>query len=212
MPITLVLADDHPLILDGLESLLKVEQDFSVLARCSAGEETLEAVRQHQPDILVLDLRMPGMDGFQVLRSLKTTKIATRAVLLTAALDEEALVEVISLGVRGVVLKEMAPQLLVRCIRTVHAGGQWLERQATTRALETLVRREAGLRHASSILTPRELAIVRAIATGSRNREIAERLNISEGTVKVHLHNIYQKLGVDSRLALMIYARENAIG
>jgi len=212
MPITLVLADDHPLILDGLESLLKVEQDFSVLARCSAGEETLEAVRQHQPDILVLDLRMPGMDGFQVLRSLKTTKIATRVVLLTAALDEEALVEVISLGVRGVVLKEMAPQLLVRCIRTVHAGGQWLEKQATTRALETLVRREAGLRHASSILTPRELAIVRAIATGSRNREIAERLNISEGTVKVHLHNIYQKLGVDSRLALMIYARENAIG
>jgi len=212
MPITLVLADDHPLILDGLENLLKVEQDFSVLARCGAGGETLEAVRQHQPDILVLDLRMPGMDGFQVLRSLKTTKIATRAVLLTAALDEEALVEVISLGVRGVVLKEMAPQLLVRCIRTVHAGGQWLERQATTRALETLVRREAGLRHASSILTPRELAIVRAIATGSRNREIAERLNISEGTVKVHLHNIYQKLGVDSRLALMIYARENAIG
>ena len=212
MPITLVLADDHPLILDGLENLLKVEQDFSVLARCGAGGETLEAVRQHQPDILVLDLRMPGMDGFQVLRSLKTTKIATRVVLLTAALDEEALVEVISLGVRGVVLKEMAPQLLVRCIRTVHAGGQWLERQATTRALETLVRREAGLRHASSILTPRELAIVRAIATGSRNREIAERLNISEGTVKVHLHNIYQKLGVDSRLALMIYARENAIG
>ena len=212
MPITLVLADDHPLILDGLENLLKVEQDFSVLARCSAGEETLEAVRQHQPDILVLDLRMPGMDGFQVLRSLKTTKIATRVVLLTAALDEEALVEVISLGVRGVVLKEMAPQLLVRCIRTVHAGGQWLEKQATTRALETLVRREAGLRHASAILTPRELAIVRAIATGSRNREIAERLNISEGTVKVHLHNIYQKLGVDSRLALMIYARENAIG
>jgi len=212
MPITLVLADDHPLILDGLEALLKGEQDFEVLARCTAGDQTLEAVRQHQPDILVLDLRMPGMDGFQVLKSLKTSKGPTRVVLLTAALDEDALVEVIGLGVRGVVLKEMAPQLLVRCIRTVHAGGQWLEKQATTRALETLVRREAGLRHASSVLTPRELAIVRAIATGSRNREIAERLNISEGTVKVHLHNIYQKLGVDSRLALMIYARENAIG
>ena len=211
MPITLVLADDHPLILDGLEALLKVEQDFEVLARCSAGDQTLEAVRQHRPDILVLDLRMPGMDGFEVLKSLKTSKEPTRVVLLTAALDEDALVEVIGLGVRGVVLKEMAPQLLVRCIRTVHAGGQWLEKQATTRALETLVRREAGLRHASSVLTPRELAIVRAIATGSRNREIAERLNISEGTVKVHLHNIYQKLGVDSRLALMIYARENAI-
>ena len=105
-------------------------------------------------------------------------------VLLTAALEEHALVEVIGLGVRGVVLKEMAPRLLVRCIRTVHAGEQWLEKRASARALDTLVRREAGLRQASSILTARELAIVRAIANGRRNKEIAEQLNIAEGTVK----------------------------
>jgi DNA-binding NarL/FixJ family response regulator len=211
MPITLVLADDHPLILDGLESLLKAEQDFTVLARCSTGEETVAAVREHNPDILVLDIRMPGMDGFEVLRELKPAKLPTRVVLLTAALEEQALVEVIGLGVRGVVLKEMAPRLLVRCIRTVHAGEQWLEKRASARALDTLVRREAGLRRASTILTTRELAIVRAIANGRRNKEIAEQLKIAEGTVKVHLHNIYQKLGVDSRLALMLYARQNAL-
>jgi len=211
MSITLVLADDHPLILDGLESLLKAEQDFTVLARCSTGEETVGAVREHNPDILVLDIRMPGMDGFDVLRELKQAKLPTRVVLLTAALEEHALVEVIGLGVRGVVLKEMAPRLLVRCIRTVHAGEQWLEKRASARALDTLVRREAGLRQASSILTARELAIVRAIANGRRNKEIAEQLKIAEGTVKVHLHNIYQKLGVDSRLALMLYARQHAL-
>jgi DNA-binding NarL/FixJ family response regulator len=211
MPITLVLADDHPLILDGLENLLKAEQDFTVLARCSTGEETVAAVREHNPDILVLDIRMPGMDGFDVLRELKPAKLPTRVVLLTAALEEQALVEVIGLGVRGVVLKEMAPRLLVRCIRTVHAGEQWLEKRASARALDTLVRREAGLRRASTILTTRELAIVRAIANGRRNKEIAEQLKIAEGTVKVHLHNIYQKLGVDSRLALMLYARQNAL-
>jgi len=168
-------------------------------------------VRAHRPDILVLDVRMPGIDGFGVLRELKKIKPSPHVVLLTAALEDKALLEVIGLGVRGVVLKEMAPRVLVRCIRTVHSGGQWLEQQATTRALETMVRREAGLRHASAVLTPRELTIVRAIANGSRNKEIAERLNISEGTVKVHLHNIYQKLGVDSRFALMVYARENAL-
>ena len=211
MPITLVLADDHPLILDGLENLLKAEQDFTVLARCGNGEEALEAVRTHNPDILVLDIRMPGTDGVQVLRILKQEKHPVRVVLLTAALDEEALVEVIGLGVRGVVLKEMAPRLLVRCIRTVHEGGQWLEKRSSARALDTMVRREAGLRQASTILTTRELAIVRAIANGRRNKEIAEQLKIAEGTVKVHLHNIYQKLGVDNRLALLVYARENAI-
>jgi len=211
MSITLVLADDHPLILDGLESLFKVEHDFQVVARCTTGEETVEAVQKHNPDVLVLDLRMPHMDGFAVLRELKRAKLSPNVVLLTAALEDKALVEVLGLGVRGIVLKEMAPRLLVRCIRTVHAGGQWLEPQTTTRALETMVRREAGMRHASTILTPRELTIVRAVANGSRNREIADRLNISEGTVKVHLHNIYQKLGVDSRFGLMVYARENAL-
>jgi DNA-binding NarL/FixJ family response regulator len=211
MPITLVLADDHPLILDALENLLKAEQDFTVLARCSTGAETVAAVREHNPEILVLDIRLPEIDGFEVLRQLKKAELPARVVVLTAALDEEALVKVISLGVRGVVLKEMAPRLLVRAIRTVHEGGQWLEKRASARALERMVLRKGGLRQAPTILTARELTIVRAIANGRRNKEIAEQFKIAESTVKVHLHSVYQKLGVDNRLALMLYARENAI-
>ena len=122
MPITLVLADDHPLILDGIENLFQLEKDFKLVARCVDGEEALRAVRVHRPDVLVLDIRMPVRDGLSVLREMKKEKLPTRAVLLTAALDEDELAEAVRLGVRGLVLKELAPKLLVQCIRQVHAG------------------------------------------------------------------------------------------
>ncbi len=128
MPIHLVLADDHPIILDGLEILFRMEKDIQVVARCVNGEEVLQAVRQHRPDILILDIRMPGKDGLAVLREMKDEDLPTRVVLLTVALDEEETLEALRLGVRGVVLKEMAPQMLVQCVRKVHAGEQWLER------------------------------------------------------------------------------------
>ncbi len=211
MAITLVVADDHPLILDGLAGIFQLEEDFTVLGRCETGEEALEAVRKHKPDILVLDIRMPGQDGFDVLREMSKEKLATQVVVLTAALDETEVLDAIRLGVRGVVLKEMAPRLLVQCIRTVHAGGQWLERQSTTRAIEKILRLEAGMRRVAAALTAREIEIVRAVGAGFRNKEIAEKLSISEGTVKVHLHNIYEKLNMDGRMALMVYARDNAL-
>jgi DNA-binding NarL/FixJ family response regulator len=211
LAITLVVADDHPLILDGLAGIFQLEEDFTVLGRCETGEEALEAVRKHKPDILVLDIRMPGQDGFDVLREMSKEKLATQVVVLTAALDETEVLDAIRLGVRGVVLKEMAPRLLVQCIRTVHAGGQWLERQSTTRAIEKILRLEAGMRRVAAALTAREIEIVRAVGAGFRNKEIAEKLSISEGTVKVHLHNIYEKLNMDGRMALMVYARDNAL-
>lgn len=116
------------------------------------------------------------------------------------------------LGVRGLVLREMAPELLVRCLRQVGAGATWLESRTVTRVLERLLRREAGEREAAAVLTGREIDLVRSIAQGLRNKEIARELGISEGTVKVHLHNIYQKLGLDGRLALLRYARDKGLG
>ena len=208
MPITLVLADDHPLILDGMENLFRLERDFKVVARCLDGEEAITAVRKHKPDVLVLDIRMPGMDGLSLLREMKKEKLSTRVVLLTGALDEEELAEAVRLGARGLVLKEMAPKLLVKCIRQVHAGELWLEKRSVSLALEKLLQREAGQREAAQLLTPREIEIVKQVAAGLRNTEIAKRLFISEGTVKMHLHNIYQKLGVDSRTKLTRYAQE----
>lgn len=207
MPITLVLADDHPIVLDGLEQLFRLESDFLVLARCRDGEETLRALRLHQPDVLVLDIRMPRRDGLDVLREIRAGCLATRTVLLTAALEEQTLVEALQLGVGGVVLKEMAPQMLIEAVREVHAGGRWLDKGSVSRALGRLLRRENGLREAVELLTPRELEIVRMVARGLRNRAIAEQLFITEGTVKIHLHNIYQKTGVDGRLELAVYAQ-----
>jgi len=237
MPISLVLADDHPIILDGLEMLFRAEQDFQVLARCVNGEETIQAVRQHRPDILILDIRMPGKDGLAVLREMKKDSLPTRAVLLTVGLDEDDLLEAIRLGVRGVVLKEMAPQMLVQCVRKVHAGEQWLEKRSVGRALEKMLLREAGVhageqwlekrsvgralekmllreageRQVAGVLTPRELEIVRMVASGLRNKEIADSLSISEGTVKIHLHHIYEKLHLASRLELALYAQERGL-
>lgn len=208
MSIRLVLADDHPLILNALENLFRLEPDFAIVARCQDGQETLQAVLRSQPDILVLDIRMPRVDGLMVLRELQTRRLPTRVVLLTAALEDEEVLEAIRLGVRGVVLKEMAPQLLIQCIRQVHAGEQWLERHTMNRALDTLLRRETRRSELQGKLTPRELDIVRMIVSGLRNKEIAKKLWISEGTVKIHLHNIYEKLEITSRLELFRYAQE----
>jgi DNA-binding NarL/FixJ family response regulator len=211
MSIRIVLADDHPPILQGLTLLLRQEPDLEVLAGCRDGEETLQAVRLFQPDILILDILMPGKDGLAVLRELRQLEIPTRVILLTAAIDEDNLLEAMRLGVGGVVLKEMAVPLLIQCVRKVYAGDQWLERHSIGRAMEKMLRREAGTREVAKLLTPRELEIVRLAASGLRNKEIASKLTISEGTVKIHLHRSYEKLHVDSRIVLLRYAQTKGL-
>jgi len=211
MPIRLVVADDHPLILEALEQLFILERGFHVLACCRDGAETLKAVHHYQPDVLILDIRMPGKDGLAVLREMKQEQCSTRVVLLAASLEEKELLEAVRLGVRGVVLKEMASHLLVQCVRQVHEGGQWLERHTVSRALNTLIQHQDGMYAMTGLLTSREVEIVRLVARGLRNKSIADALSISEGTVKTHLHNIYKKLLVDSRLALTLYARDKGL-
>jgi two-component system, NarL family, nitrate/nitrite response regulator NarL len=207
----LVLADDHRLVLEALEQLLRVEEDLDVVATCVDGREALVAVRRHRPDVLVLDLRMPQLDGLGVLRELAAQHDSTHVVVLTAGADEREVVEAIRLGARGVVLKEMPSRLLLQCLRKVHAGEQWLEKRAVTAALESLMRRERGTAEMRGLLTPRELSILRLLVNGLHNREVAEQLHIGEGTVKTHLHNMYRKLGVDGRLALVRVAREKGL-
>jgi len=206
LTISLVLADDHPIVLDGLESLFGQEPDLKVLARCQNAEDTLRAVREHQPDVLILDLNMPRPGGLAILRKVTKEHCSTRVVLLTDALDEEDLIEAIRLGVWGIVLKEMPPRLFVECVRKVHAGERWVEKRSFGHALETLLRHEAGLREMSGALTSREIEIVRQLAADLPNKEIAEHLFISEGTVKTHLHNIYEKLRINNRRELTRFA------
>jgi DNA-binding NarL/FixJ family response regulator len=132
-------------------------------------------------------------------------------VLFTAELDEEQMLEAVHAGVQGIVLKEMKSQLLVQCIRKVHAGERWLDRRSTGVAIEKMLQREAGAYEIAAITTPREIQIIRLTAQGLHNKEIAAKLCISEGTVKVHLHNIYDKLHLNGRLALLCYAREKGL-
>jgi two-component system, NarL family, nitrate/nitrite response regulator NarL len=209
--IRLILADDHPIVLDGLVQLFRVEPDFEVVARCRDGEEALREVRAQRPDVLVLDVRMPRLDGLEVLRTVRREELDTRVVLLTAAVEEEQLVEALRLGVGGVVLKEMAPHLLLEAVREVHAGGSWLDKGSVSRIVTKLLHQDEERKEAAQLLTPRELEIVRMVARGLRNRAIAEQLLISEGTVKIHLHNIYQKLAVDGRLELAVYAQAKGL-
>ena len=211
MPISVVIADDHPIVLDGLSALFQVEADIRVAARARDGHEAVRAVRTHRPDVLILDMRMPGLDGLAVLRELREERMAVRSLFLTVALDEEQLVEAVRLGVQGVILKEMAPQLLVEAVRRIHAGGPYLEGGVVGRALRRMVERQEAAKEAARLLTPREIEIVRMVAGGLRNRAVADRLFISEGTVKVHLHRIYEKLEVGGRLELALYAREKGL-
>jgi DNA-binding NarL/FixJ family response regulator len=206
--IRIIVADDHPLVLTGLHHLLGEHPDFEVLDRCVTGAEAIAAVHRHRPDILVLDLHLPDMGGLDVVRALPKLEPRLRVVLLTAQIHEDQLIEALRLGVRGVVLKEMTTKLLVQCLRRVHAGGQWLEKDSAARAMAKLVRREAGARELALLLTPREIAIARLVATACSNKEIAERLFISDGTVKTHLHNIYEKLKVSRRAELICLAEE----
>jgi len=209
--IRLVITDDHAVVLKGLQALFGAEPDLAVVADCTTGEQTIEAVRKHRPDVLVLDLRMRGLDGLAVLRTMNEQGICPRTVLLTAEIDDEQTLEAVRLGAVAVVLKEMAPHLLVECIRKVHAGERWVERKSVGRALDVLLRRETGLQELRKVLTNRELDIVRMIVLGLRNAEIAHRLSLSEGTVKSHLHHVYEKLGVDSRVGLLLLAQRKGL-
>ena len=211
MPIRLVLADDHPLILDALANLLRAEDGFEVVAACANGAEALQAVRQHRPDVLILDLRMPELSGLDLLRAMAGDDLPTRTILLTAAIEESEMLEAMRLGVRGVVLKEMASGSVVQCVRKVHAGELWLEKRSAASMIGKLARREGAARDAAALLTPREQEILILIGRGLRNKEIAAQLSIREQTVKVHLSHIYAKLGVDGRLALLRYAEDKGL-
>ena len=211
MTIRLVLVDDHPIVLNGLMSLFSVERDVEVVACALKGKTGLQAVRQLRPDVVVLDLRMPDMDGLEVLREMKRDGLPTRAVVLTAA-EGEDVIESVRLGACGVVLKDMAVDLLVRCVREVYAGRKWLEKSVATQALGNLLKREEGIRAMAATLTPREMQVARMVTEGLPSKAVAGRLAISEGTAKLHLHHVYQKLKLDGRMALMRYIASNGLG
>lgn len=211
MSTTLVLADDHPIILEGLEQLFRRDKDFQILATCTTGREAIEAVRHHRLNVVVLDVRMPEGDGLSVLKQIHDEHLPTRVVLLTASMDDDEVVQAMEHGLWGLVLKEAAAVSLVDCVRKVVRGERALDQSLIVRALDRMLERQNGLRHAAEVLSRREAEIVKMVASGMRNKEIANKLFIGEGTVKTHLHAIYKKLGVHGRVELTLYAQERGI-
>ena len=210
--IRVVVADDHPGVLESLEQLFSSESDIVVVASCRTGDETLAALRSHPACVLVLDLRMPGRHGLEVLRAIRDAELPTRVVVFTAALDDDEMLDAFRLGARGLVLKEMPPALLLQSIRAVHAGGRWLDPQFSRRAVDRLLRRETGMRRVAGVLSPIEVATLRAAVRATPDDAgIADQLRLSEADVRTHLHHVYAKLGIGSRPALIRYAQDNAL-
>jgi two-component system, NarL family, nitrate/nitrite response regulator NarL len=211
MPIRLVIADDHPIFRDGLRRLLEAEPDLKVIGEARDGAEAVKLARQLKPDIMLLDLAMPKHPGLEALRELSNGGAnSVRVILLTAAAEKKEIVEALQLGARGVVLKDSATQLLLKAIHTVMAGEYWVGRESVSNLvqyLRTLVQASGeDAKQRKFGLTPRELEIVSAVVAGFANKEIAEYFKISEDTVKHHLSNIFDKLGVSTRLELALFA------
>jgi len=211
MAITLVAADPHPISLLGLAQLLKSEPDLNLLAVCTTAAETMLALRQHQPNLLVIDINLPDRGGIEMIKELKSSSLEVKVVILTASMDEDQTIDALRFGVKGVVLKDMPSHLLVQCLQKVAAGGLWMEKESIGSAFEKMLHREAGMRRLATILTARETEVMQQVAGGLSNQQIAEKLIVSEGTVKIHVHNIYRKLGINNRVDLTLYAQKRGL-
>jgi len=211
-PIRILLADDHPIFRDGLRRLLEAEPDLKVIGEACDGAEAVKMARQLKPDVMLLDLAMPRMPGLEALREMSSgpASNSVRVILLTAAAEKKQIVEALQLGARGVVLKDSATQLLLKSIHTVMAGEYWVGRESVSNLVQYLrnLVQSSGeeAKQKKFGLTPRELEIVSAVVAGYSNKEIAEYFKISEDTVKHHLSNIFDKLGVSTRLELALFA------
>lgn len=205
----LLIADDHPIVLEGLAALFG-DTDFTVVARCRSGAEVLVALDRQAIDILLLDVNMPAPGGLALLGRLKGEDHPAKVVLLTSSLSDHQILEAVRLGADGIVLKESAPQQLTSCLASVRAGERWFDAEVARRAVgEAVAHKARG--EANRLLSPRELEIVRLVSRGLRNKEIARELGITEGTVKVYLHTIYEKLEVTSRVELSNLARDRSM-
>jgi len=205
--VRILVADDHAIFRDGLRKLLEVADDVQIVGEASNGVECVKMLQKLKPDILLLDLRMPEKDGLGVLEEVNFDSLPTRVIVLTAAEDDRDVVRAMRLGARGVVLKQSASDLLLKSIRKVSDGEIWLDNRMTAEVIDAFKKSsESGQRREKPLLSDREKEIVQLVAQGFRNREIGEKLFISEQTVKNHLHNIFDKLGVSDRLELALYA------
>lgn len=204
-----VVVDDHSLIREGTRQILEREPDLEVVGEASTGEEALDLIARLEPDLALLDLRLPDISGIEVAREVRERGSATRVVLLSAFDDEEYVVEALSAGAAGYLVKTMPSGELVRWLRQAHAGEVALDPQLASRLARYVGR--ASNRTDEPVFSARELAVLRLLATGLPNKQIARRLGISPRTVEGHLSHIFGKLGISSRTEAVLYAVQHGL-
>jgi DNA-binding NarL/FixJ family response regulator len=207
--IRIVIADDHPMFRDGLRRLLEAEPGFEVVGEAGDGQEAVSAAAALRPDILLLDLAMPRVNGLQALEKLLDLGLPVRPVVLTAAVDSSDTINGLRLGARGVILKESATQVLYQCLHAVMDGEYWIDHERVQDIVQHMHESERAADQSSAPagrLTRRELQIVTTIVEGASNKDISQRFGLSEQTVKNHVSHIFDKVGVSNRLELALYA------
>jgi DNA-binding NarL/FixJ family response regulator len=206
--LSLVLADPHPVMLDGLRTHLKDCPGIRVCESVSDGDAAWEAVQRHRPDFLVLDLALPRRNGIDLIAAMHAQAVPTQPIVFTSEPVKQVL-RALHLGVRGLVSKQRPHEVLVNCIRQVHAGQPCLDQDLTMQTVSMLMDQQKTQDQTMQVLTPREVDVARMVTEGWPNKKIASKLCISEGTAKLHLHHIYQKLNCPGRMALMLYMQQH---
>jgi two-component system nitrate/nitrite response regulator NarL len=204
--ISVVIADRYPVVLQGLTNMLGAGSGFKIVASCSDGPSCIQAIRSLVPDIAVIDISMPGLTGLEILAIANSESLSTRLVFFTASVEDRELVISAAAGAYGVILKDVAPEILVQSLRQVADGQRLLPLPTSNQTLPREQRNLALRENVLTVLTDRERQIMRLVSEGLSNKEIGRRLNIVDGTIKVHLHNIYQKLEISNRTVLAALA------